>query len=75
VLWIATRITRLECTFREALLIVAPCILALQIPWVGLIAAGITFFLLLMYLLRAEPVEALIIAAVVLALEGLLLLL
>jgi predicted PurR-regulated permease PerM len=69
VIWVATKIVHLICTFRQALLISVICNLLVFIPVVGIIASVITFFVLLSKWLNADAVDAVLVALVTLGLQ------
>jgi hypothetical protein len=69
VIWVATKIVRLICTFRQALLISVICNLLIFIPLVGIFVSVITFFVLLSKWLEADPVDAVLVALVTLGLQ------
>lgn len=58
IIWVATRMVRLLCTFRQAALISVTCNLLVFIPVVGIPASVITFFVLLSKWLQADAVDA-----------------
>lgn len=69
VIWIATKIVRLVCTFKQALLISIICNLLTFIPFVGILISLITFFILLSKWLQADAVDAVLVAVVTLGLR------
>jgi predicted PurR-regulated permease PerM len=69
VIWVATKIVRLICTFRQALLISVICNLLVFIPVVGVLVSVITFFVLLSKWLQADAVDAVLVALVTLGLQ------
>jgi hypothetical protein len=73
IIWAATKIVRLECTFREAAIIAVVCSLILLIPKIGFLLAAITFFILLIKWLDADVTEAVLLSAVTCLLQMLLL--
>jgi hypothetical protein len=72
IIWAATKIVRLECTFREAMTIAVICSLLLLIPKVGFLLAAIAFFTLLVKWLDADFVEAVLLSVVTCLLQVLL---
>ena len=72
VIWVATKIVCLVCTFRHALLISLICNFVLFIPFVGIFASAITFFVLLGKWMEAEPADAVLVALVTLGLQFLI---
>ena len=73
IIWAATKIVRLDCTFREAAIVATICSLLLLIPKVGFVVAAITFFTLLIKWLDADLTEAVLLSVVTCALQMLLL--
>ena len=71
-IWLATKIVRLDGTFREAIIIAIICSLLLLIPKIGLLLAAITFFVLLIKWLQADPVDAVLMSLVTCLLQLLL---
>ncbi len=71
-IWLATKIVRLDCTFREAVIVAVICSLLLLIPKIGFLVAAITFFVLLIKWLQADPVEAVLMSLVTCLLQLLL---
>ena len=72
VIWVATKVVRLICTFRQALLISVICNLLVLIPVVGVFVSVITFFVLLSKWLEADAVDAALVALVTLGLQFLI---
>ena len=72
VIWVATKVVRLICTFRQALLISVICNLLVLIPVVGIFVSVITFFVLLSKWLEADAVDAALVALVTLGLQFLI---
>jgi hypothetical protein len=72
IIWAATKIVRLDCTFREAMTIALICSLILLIPKVGFLLAAITFFTLLIKWLDADLVDAVLLSVVTCLLQMLL---
>ena len=73
IIWAATKIVRLDCTFREAAIVAVICSLVLLIPKVGFLLAAITFFTLLIKWLDADVTEAILLSVVTCLLQMLLL--
>ena len=69
VIWLATKMVRLICTLRQALLISVICNVLVFIPMIGILASVITFFVLLSKWLEAEAVDAGLVALVTLGLQ------
>lgn len=69
VIWVATKIVRLICSFRQALLISVICNLSVFIPVVGIFVSVIAFFVLLSKWLEADAIDAVLIALVTLGLQ------
>jgi len=69
VIWLATKIVRLICTFRQALLISVICNLLVFIPVVGILISLITFFVLLSKWLDADAMDSALVALVVVGLQ------
>ena len=69
VIWLATKMVRLICTWRQALLISVICNVVAFIPIIGILASVITFFVLLSKWLEAEAVDAGLVALVTLGLQ------
>ncbi len=63
-IWVATKVARLDCTFREALIVAGICGLILLIPKIGFVLAAITFFILAIKWLNADATEALLLSVV-----------
>jgi predicted PurR-regulated permease PerM len=61
VIWVATKIVRLVCSIRQALLISVICNLLVFIPMVGIFVSVITFFVLLSKWLEADAVDAVLV--------------
>ena len=72
VIWVATKVVRLICSFPQALLISLVCNLSLFIPWVGLLISVIVFFVLLSKWLNADALDAVLVALVTLGLQFLI---
>ena len=73
IIWAATRIVRLDCTFREAGIVAVICSLLLLIPKIGFLLAGIAFFTLLIKWLNADLTDAVLLSVVTCLLQMLLL--
>jgi hypothetical protein len=73
IIWVATKIVRLDCTFREAAIVAVICSLLLLIPKIGFLLAAITFFTLLIKWLDADLTEAVLLSVVTCLLQMLLL--
>ena len=73
IIWAATKIVRLDCTFREAAIVAVICSLILLIPKIGFLLAAITFFTLLIRWLDADMTEAILLSVVTCLLQMLLL--
>ena len=69
VIWLATKIVRLDCTLREALIIAVICSLLVLIARIGVLIAVITFFVLVLKWLKADPVKAVLMSMVTLLLQ------
>lgn len=69
VIWLATKIVRLICTFRQALLISVICNLLVLIPVVGILVSLITFFVLLSKWLDADAMDSALVALVAVGLQ------
>jgi hypothetical protein len=69
VIWLATKIVRLICTFRQALLISVICNLLVFIPVVGILVSLITFFILLSKWLDADAMDSALVALVAVGLQ------
>src|SRR5256885_1188001 len=69
VIWVATKIVRLTCTLRQAVLISIICNLLVFIPVVGIFVSVITFFVLLSKWLEADAVDAVLVALVTLGFQ------
>jgi hypothetical protein len=72
VIWVATKIVRLVCTFRQALLISVICNLLVFIPVVGILVSLIAFFVLLNKWLDADAMDSALVAMVTLGLRFLI---
>ena len=72
IIWLATKIVRLFCTFRQALLISVICNLLVFIPVVGLLVSLITFFVLLSKWLDADAMDSVLVALVTVGLQFLI---
>jgi len=72
VIWIATKIVRLVCTFRQALLISVICNLLVFIPVIGILVSLIAFFVLLNKWLDADAMDSALVAMVTLGLRFLI---
>jgi len=72
VIWIATKIVRLVCTFRQALLISVICNLLVFIPVIGILVSLIAFFVLLNKWLDADAMDSALVAMVALGLRFLI---
>lgn len=72
--WIASRVARLDCNFREALTIAAICSSLLLVPKAGLLLSAAAFILFLLKWLRANGTEAMLVFFVFCLLDLLLLL-
>ena len=68
-IWLATKVVRLDCRFSEAVVISVICSLLLLIPKIGFAVAAITFFVVLMKWLQADPVDAVLVSAVTCVLQ------
>jgi hypothetical protein len=73
IIWVATKVVRLDCSFREAAIVATICSLLLLIPKVGFVVAAITFFTLLIKWLDADVTEAILLSVVTGLLQMLLL--
>ena len=73
ILWAATKIVRLDCSFREAAIVAVVCSLLLLIPKFGFLLAAIAFFTLLIKWLDADVTEAVLLSVVTFLLQMLLL--
>jgi hypothetical protein len=69
VIWLATKIVRLICTFRQALLVSVICSALAIIPVAGIFISVIAFFILLSKWLDADAVDAALTALVTLGLR------
>jgi hypothetical protein len=69
VIWVATKIVQLICTFRQALLISIICNLLVFIPLVGILVSLITFFVLLSKWLDADAMDSALVALVAVGLQ------
>ena len=69
VIWVATKIVQLVCTFRQALLISVICNLLVFIPVVGILVSLITFFVLLSKWLDADAMDSALVALVAVGLQ------
>jgi hypothetical protein len=66
VIWVATKVVRLACTFRQAVLISVICSLLAFIPVAGIFVSVVVFFVLLSKWLDADAVDAVLVALVTL---------
>lgn len=73
VIWVATKIVRLDCTFREAVIMAVICNLLLLIPKVGFILSAIAFFALLIKWIEADVLDAVLMSVTIGLLQMLLL--
>ena len=62
--WLATKVVRLGCTYKEAIIIASVCTALLLVPKIGLILSIIAFVTLLMKWMRADAQEAFLISMV-----------
>jgi len=69
VIWVATKIVQLICTFRQALLISVICNLLVFIPVVGILVSLVTFFVLLSKWLNADATDSALVALVAVGLQ------
>ena len=69
VIWVATKIVRLICTFRQALVISVVCNLLVFIPVVGILVSLITFFVLLSKWLDADAMDSALVALIAVGLQ------
>jgi len=69
VIWVATKIVQLICTFRQALLISVICNLLVFIPVVGILVSLITFFVLLSKWLDADAMDSALVALIAVGLR------
>jgi hypothetical protein len=72
VIWVATKVVRLVCTFRQAVLISVICSLLAFIPVAGIFVSVVVFFFLLSKWLNADAVDAVVVALVTLGLRFLI---
>jgi hypothetical protein len=69
VIWVATKIVQLICTFRQALVISVMCNLLVFIPVVGILVSLITFFVLLSKWLDADAMDSALVALIAVGLQ------
>ncbi|MBN9689259.1 MAG: hypothetical protein J0M24_03390 [Verrucomicrobia bacterium] len=73
IIWVATKLVRLDCTFREAAIVATICSFQLLLPKVGFVLAAIAFFTLLIKWLDEDVTEAILLSVVTCLLQMLLL--